>query len=281
LILLYYNKSKVPRQLEALKNRLNLIGIQYQETANLSNQDYANLSGIIVIGGDGTINHAINQLNNFDIPVGIVPGGSGNDYIKSIDIGDNLNDQIETAIHGEIRNVDLGKCNDRLFANGFGLGFDGQIAYEFELNRTILRGHAAYYYHVIRILAGYKPRPLQFEIDGKEYEENVLLLAISKGTTFGGGFKLTPHAVLDNGMFGICLIKDLKPLNRFLQLGSLKDGSHDKLPEVLFLEGRKIMIHKQDNMIAHVDGEIIGNPPFELQVLSKKLRLKARNGSFN
>ncbi|MDA0193792.1 MAG: diacylglycerol kinase family lipid kinase [Bacteroidetes bacterium] len=251
------------------------------ETDNLTNQKCNGVTGIIVIGGDGTINRAVNQLNCFDLPIGIVPGGSGNDFIKSINIGKGLNEQIKTAVHGEVMAIDMGDCNGRLFVNGFGLGFDGQIAYEFDQNRTILKGHAAYYYHVLRILAGYKPRQLKFEIDGKGYEEKILLIAVSKGTTFGGGFKLTPHARLNDGKFAICLIKDLKPIKRFLNLGLLKDGTHSKLPEVELLKGTQIKIHRQENMIAHVDGEIVGRPPYELKIIDRKLRLRVGNTAFN
>jgi len=231
-------------------------------------------SDLIIVGGDGTINHAINHLPSLDLPTGIIPAGSGNDYIKSLDIGRTLIEQIHTAVHGKLMEVDLGQCNDQLFINGLGLGFDGEIAKAFEENRTILRGHAAYYYHVVRILAGFQPQPLQFSIDGKEFNDKVLLLTIGKGTTFGGGFRLTPHANIEDGQFAINIIRDLKPLRRFLNIHRLQQGSHERLQEVEFLKGRHIIIEPQPKLMAHIDGELIGSPPFEVTILPRKLRIK-------
>ncbi len=243
----------------------------------LSQLDRSSLDGysdIILIGGDGTLNYIINQLPTFELPIGIIPAGSGNDYVKALNIGSNLVQQIEIAIDGTAISVDLGSCNEKLFLNGFGLGFDGQIAKSFEENRTILRGHAAYYYHVVKTLAGFQPRPLKFSIDGKEFDDKVLLLTIGKGTTFGGGFKLTPHADLEDGQFAISIIRDLKPLKRFLNIHRLQQGSHDNLEEVQFLKGKHITIEPQPNLTAHIDGELIGSPPFGIRVLPGKLRIK-------
>lgn len=240
----------------------------------LGNQSLEHFTEIIMVGGDGTLNYAINQLSTFNLPIGIIPAGSGNDYVKSLNIGNTLEEQIETAINGQIKEVDIGQCNDRLFLNGFGLGFDGQIAKSFEENRTFLKGHAAYYYHAIKTLAGFQPQFLKFSIDGKNYEHKMLLLTIGKGTTFGGGFKLTPHADLEGGQFAISIIHDLKPLKRFLNIHRLQQGSHHELPEVEFLKGREILIDPQPDLTAHIDGELIGSPPFEVRVLPGKLRIK-------
>jgi len=274
LILTNPNK-KIEKVTNRVRSSLKELRLPFAVCNNLENQSLETFTGLIIIGGDGTLNYVINHLSNFDLPIGIIPAGSGNDYVKSLSIGRTLEEQIETAINGQIKEVDIGQCNDHLFLNGFGLGFDGQIAKEFEENRTILRGHAAYYYHVIRILANYQPRPLKFSIDGQSFQEKILLLTIAKGTTFGGGFKLTPHANLDDGQFGIGIIRDLKPLKRFLNVHRLKDGSHDQFDEVDFVKGKQIKIEAQPDMTAHIDGELIGNPPFEIRVLPKKLKIRS------
>jgi len=269
------NDKKAGRFAKRLFKYCNEHEIEIGQCQALDKEDLSSYTGLVVIGGDGTLNHIINNLPHFDLPMGIIPAGSGNDYVKSLNLGGNEAEIIETAVFGKPKSVDLGKCNDQLFLNGFGIGFDGQIAKEFEENRTILRGHAAYYYHVLRILATFKPKLLQFSIDGKTSEEEVILLTIAKGTTFGGGFKLTPHARINDGKFAICLIKNLSPIRRFLNVGTLKAGTHDRHPEVEFLEGKKIEI-KNSEMIAHIDGEIVGSPPFELKVLGEKMKIRMR-----
>ena len=273
--LLFSNTNKALKKvINKVCDALTKAGYSFRLVHELGSCDLSGYSDIILIGGDGTINLAINQLNSLELPIGIIPAGSGNDYVKSMNIGRSLPEQIHTSINGNLKQVDVGQCGDRLFVNGFGLGFDGQIAKSFEENRTILRGHAAYYYHVLKTLSGFKPLPLQFTVDGEAYEEEVLLLTIAKGTTFGGGFKLTPHSNLSDGEFAISLIRDLKPLRRFLNIHRLQRGSHLGLDEVEFLKGKVIVIQHQPKFIAHVDGELIGSPPFKIKILPKKLNIK-------
>ena len=81
---------------------------------------------LVVIGGDGTLNEAINGLK-YNIPVSIIPNGSGNDFVKNINIGHDLEDQIQVLRTGKVKHIDLGVCNGRKFINGVGIGFDGQI----------------------------------------------------------------------------------------------------------------------------------------------------------
>jgi len=262
------------RVLDKVGLYLRKLDLPFKYCTDLGDESLNAFSDLIIIGGDGTINYAINHLSSFDLPIGIIPAGSGNDYVKSLNIGNTLEERIRTAVEGQAAEVDLGQCNDRLFINGLGLGFDGEIAKSFEENRTILRGHAAYYYHVVRVLASFRPQPLKFSVDGKEFDDKVLLLTIGKGTTCGGGFKLTPHANIKDGQFAISIIHNLKPFKRFLNIHRLQQGSHDRLEEVEFLKGRHIMVEPQPNLTAHIDGELIGSPPFEVRILPKKLRIK-------
>ena len=274
-LILFNPQKKTKRPIKLLTDYLIKHGHKFDLDDNLANLS-DRFTDLTILGGDGTINYVVNKLPHFDIPIGVIPAGSGNDYVKSVNLGDNIHQHIETAVDGRIVEVDLGKCNDRYFVNGFGLGFDGQIAHDFEENRTIFRGQTAYYYHVLKILTSYQPRPLSIEIDGQLLKEEVLLLTISKGTTFGGGFKLTPHSSLTDGQFGICLIRNLPALKRFWNLPLLQKGTHNKLAQVEFRHGKTIKIEKHPNVVAHIDGELIGTPPFELMVIPKKLKLKVR-----
>ncbi|WP_462253577.1 diacylglycerol/lipid kinase family protein [Ekhidna sp.] len=230
---------------------------------------------LIVIGGDGTINESINGLK-YDIPVGIIPSGTGDDFIKNISIGKTVNDFIDTAIDGTIIRIDLGQCNDRKFVNGVGIGFDGQIVEDMTAKPVrFLKGHAAYYYHVLRILGGYREKQFQFSLDdGKKHSEELILLTIGNGTTFGGGFKLMPDAKIDDGVLEICEIGKVSPLRRFLNVARLSKGTHGVLKEVKFHKSKEVLVEANDLLFAHIDGEKMGNPPFNITVLPKALQLR-------
>ncbi len=235
-------------------------------------------SDILVVGGDGTIHQVVNAMGpNHLSTLCIVPAGTGNDFTKVVDIGKTLYDQINTILNGKTRTIDLGICNERLFINGVGIGFDGQIVYEMLHRKTWLSGHAAYYYHVLRILAGYKERPFNLLLDSIQYQKDLILMTVGNGTTFGGGFKLTPNAAIDDGLLDICLVGKLSPLRRFLNVPKLSNGSHLSLPEIEERRVKEVEVKGNDLLEAHIDGEYLGKPPFNIKVLPKALSVRVRH----
>ncbi|GAB4249349.1 MAG: diacylglycerol kinase family lipid kinase [Ekhidna sp.] len=229
---------------------------------------------LIIIGGDGTINESVNGLK-YDIPVSILPAGTGDDFIKNVWIGKTLDEQIETAVHGEVKRIDLGQCNDRKFVNGVGIGFDGQIVEDMASKRVpLLTGHAAYYYHVLRILGGYRERLFDYQIDGQSLQKELILLTIGNGTTFGGGFKLMPEAKIDDGLLEICEIGKVSGLRRFLNINKLSGGTHGSLKEINFYKAKSVKVEANDLLFAHIDGERMGQPPFEIEVLPAALSIR-------
>lgn len=234
----------------------------------------ASMTDLIIVGGDGTINEAVNGLK-FNVPVSILPAGTGDDFVKNITIGKRLDEQLETAIHGKVVEVDLGQCNDRKFVNGVGIGFDGQIVEDMDTKRVpLLRGHAAYYYHVLRILGGYQERNFAYTVDGKEYDKELILLTVGNGTTFGGGFKLMPDAKIDDGLLEVCEIGKVSGIRRFLNIHKLSGGTHGSLKEVAFHKAKRIVVERNERLFAHIDGERMGQPPFDIKVLPKALKLR-------
>ncbi|MEQ9009302.1 MAG: diacylglycerol kinase family lipid kinase [Ekhidna sp.] len=236
----------------------------------------ASFTDLIIIGGDGTINESVNGLKH-DIPVSILPAGTGDDFIKNVAIGKTLEVQIDTAINGEIKRIDLGQCNDRKFVNGVGIGFDGQIVEDMASKRVpLLRGHAAYYYHVPRILGGYKERSFDYQIDNQSLKKDLILLTVGNGTTFGGGFKLMPEATIDDGLLEICEIGKVSGLRRFLNINKLSNGTHGSLDEINFYKAKSVKVEANDMLFAHIDGERMGQPPFELKILPKAMQLRVK-----
>jgi|TARA_B110000027_G_scaffold101907_1_gene107791 diacylglycerol kinase (ATP) len=230
---------------------------------------------LMIIGGDGTINEAINGLK-LDLPVSFIPSGSGNDFVKNIHIGSTLEIQLDNALHGPINRIDIGLCNDRKFINGVGIGFDGQIAADMIHRKVpLLSGQLKYYYHVLHILGSYKYRNFDLTIDQVPQKQNLILLTIANGTTFGGGFKLTPHAKLNDGKLAICAIGELSPLQRYLKVLTLQKGSHHRLKEVSLFDAKEISIGKHQHLEAHIDGEYFNQPPFTISILPSALQIRA------
>ncbi|RED94067.1 diacylglycerol/lipid kinase family protein [Marinoscillum furvescens] len=231
---------------------------------------------LVVVGGDGTINECINGLK-YDIPVSIIPNGTGNDFSKTLNIGSSLKDYMQTMETGQIKTIDLGVCNERKFVNGVGVGFDGQIVADMLNRKSIFKGASKYYYYVLRILASYSARKYTFEVNNKSKSKNLILLCVANGTTFGGSFKLTPHADTTDGLLDVCEVGNISGLGRFMNIHRLQSGSHHKLKKVKLYQTQSLRIAENPRLEAHIDGEYFEHPPFEFSVLPKALKVRVRS----
>jgi YegS/Rv2252/BmrU family lipid kinase len=239
-------------------------------------KDYLNrnphFDDLLALGGDGTLNYVVNESFGSGLPVSIVSNGTGNDAVKSIHGILDFEKQLEIAVSGKVKAFDLGICNGRYFVNGVGVGFDGEVVKEM-VKRGKKRGrHIDYLLTVLRIIAGFKEKALHFEIDDQFFEKKVLLMTISNGTTFGGGFIINPFAKTNDGLLDVCVLNEIRPIQRFWHLPKLKTGSHYKIKYTDFYQASEIKINETNELVAHLDGEYLGHPPFRISVIKQALR---------
>ena len=205
---------------------------------------------IIVLGGDGTLNYVINENFKSPKPLSIVSNGTGNDSVKSLHGEKNFEKQVEIAIEGKIGKFDLGICNDRAFVNGLGIGFDGQVVQEMSKRERKRGSHLDYLLTVLRTVAGFREKELRFSLDEKEFKRKILLMTVSNGTTFGGGFMINPLARSNDGLLDICILNEIPPLARFWHLPKLKTGSHGKLKAAEFFKAKTQQVYTYLTIIA-------------------------------
>ena len=235
------------------------------------NIDQDTHTDLVAFGGDGTVHEVVNGIGDQRIPISVISTGTGNDSVKPLYKKRRFLDQMHIALDGKVKEVDAGLCNDRIFINGLGLGFDGKVVELMQTNFNKRPGYISYLQTVLRILATYREREISFTIDKKPYCEACLLLTIGNGTTFGGGFMITPHAKMDDGLLDICIMGRIAPWKRFFHLPKMKNGSHNKIKNVSFAKGKEIIIDATDEVVAHIDGEFFSHPPFNIKVLPKHL----------
>ncbi|MBR9997782.1 MAG: diacylglycerol kinase family lipid kinase [Cyclobacteriaceae bacterium] len=224
-------------------------------------------SDILILGGDGTINETLNGLKYRDVPLSVISMGTGNDTIKHIHKKLDFDYQLKTAIEGIPVRIDAGLCNDKVFLNGVGIGFDGKVVELLDRTGKKPEGHRAYMHAVLKILLTYREKEILAHYDGGEIREKIFLMTITKGTTFGGGFLVNPFAKNDDGLLDICLFKKTPLWMRIFYLPRMKNGGHAKLDVVSFFKSKKVNIEKSEHLVAHMDGEFIGHPPFAISVM--------------
>ncbi|HNP71172.1 MAG TPA: diacylglycerol kinase family lipid kinase [Kouleothrix sp.] len=233
---------------------------------------------IVAIGGDGTINEVVNGIKGAEANLGrrarlgIIPLGTGSDFIKVLD-GFEANDiagGVRRAVGDRARPIDLGRAQvgddqPRYFINALGMGFDAQAAAE-ALKLTKLKGLAVYLVAIIRALANYKAHPMTVEYDGSRVHRRLLFASVANGRCQGGGFWLTPEALIDDGLLDLCLVDNLRIDQIVRRLPRVMEGTHTQLREVTMGRARSITTLCPAGMPVATDGEVIATDARQVTV---------------
>ncbi len=231
-------------------------------------------------GGDGTVNEVMNGAVGCELArVGILPLGSGNDYIKVFKGADFLN--LPAQIKGEPIDIDLIKIGDRYVANMVNIGFDATVAHNFVKFKTMpaVSGKMAYSLSVFYSLVNKVSRYMTITLDdGTEIADDMLLCSVSKGIYCGGQYRTAPRADVTDGFLDVCPIKRISRL-QFLKFFDLyKVGAHVSSPElaryVSYHKCKKVTIKCRDRLPACLDGEpIFLDGTTTLEVVPKAIKL--------
>lgn len=266
---------KVVQMLVAQSKSYHLIEEQLELDQDPSPYKAQGFTDLVLIGGDGTINEGVNIFFPLHLPLMIFPAGRGNDYVKNFNLGATVEEQFDTMMKAGVKKADVGICNKRMFLNGVGIGFDGQIVANMAGKKGWFTGFAAYYFEVIKILSFYRSRWASYNVDGVDHQERIFLMTIAKGTTFGGGFVITPHAQVDDGQLAVCIVKPMLGIKRFGFMGHFKLGTHLGHKFSRDFKASNISMQPQPKLVAHIDGELMGSPPFEFSILPGALQVRS------
>ena len=234
----------------------------------------------IVIGGDGTIHEVINGLIRSNIPMGIIPAGSGNDFARALNIPTNAEEAFEWILTGNERTVDIGRIGDKSCATVIGIGFDGKVAQTVNTSKSkmwtkFLRlGRVSYILSVFKVLFGYKPADITIKIDDKTEEmTDVWLVAVANFPYYAGGMAICPNAKGNNGYFELCVVHGMSKFQFVRAFPGVFKGKHVSHPSIKMLTGKQIEISSSKAMIVQGDGEIIGQTPIKINIEESALRV--------
>lgn len=230
---------------------------------------------MIVVGGDGTLHEVINGINPKQVTIGIIPTGTGNDFCRSMGIPLDPFAAVDYIFSNQIQAIDLGCVNGRRFINIAGIGFDAEVAKEVNENRVLqyLSGTAAYLIAVFIKLFRYKNVPATVSIDSKKIESNLFLAAVGNANYYGGGMKIVPQAVINDGLFHLCIGQDINFFDAVVILPKIFSGRHTEHPKVSFMSGRSVTLTSEKPLAVHADGEIVSVTPASFNILPSCLRI--------
>lgn len=213
---------------------------------------------IYSVGGDGTLNEVLNGMAGSGSSLAAIPGGSGNDFIKSVSPASHFKNMIKSVVEGEERLIDLAKVNDKYFVNITSLGFDAQVVYK-TLNYKkipLISGKMAYMLGIFTSIMKCESHDMQIVIDGKPQKTKTLLIAIGNGKYYGGGMLALPDADINDGLLEICLVEEMKRLRILHLFPRYMKGLHKSIPGVHFFRAKSVEIIPARSVPMNLDGEV-------------------------
>ncbi len=245
---------------------------------------------VIALGGDGVIHEVVNglmQLPEDDRPrLGVIPMGSGNDFARTLALTRNDPERsIAEILSGTERVIDLGKVNDTYFMQTLSFGLDAAIALDTTArrdNNTRQIGEKLFITSGIKILLrGMKGWPYHAVMDGEEVEGIDLAFAIQNGPTYGGGFRICPDAVPDDGLLDICYSVSRPSIPHALALfGLIRLGRHTRSRKLRLRKVRHVEVEfpEGDQPPCQVDGESLVAERYVIDVVPAALRVVVAGG---
>ena len=246
----------------------------------LANQlNITEYDGFIGIGGDGTLHEIINgMLSRHDgnkIPIGIIPGGSGNSYMHDLQLTDPLK-AAKAIINGKTRALDTAKVEVnhiiKYSNNMIGWGLVTDVGNQAEHFRWLGTNR----YTILSVVAvlRHKSRPATLIMDDKKIEDEFTFIIACNSIHVGKGMKMAPKARLDDGLIDLIVIRSGVSRTRLLQvLPKLFDGSHINEPELEYYQTSQFSLIPETDEILNIDGEIMGSTPIQVNVIPKAFEM--------
>lgn len=232
--------------------------------------DFMGFTDVFIVGGDGTLNYFINRYPGIKIPLVIFNGGTGNDFHRMLYGQKNFTQLIETALGGQLQPIDLGKCNERYFINGIGIGFEGEVTRVLTGRKKIL-GKTSFLVSILKKIFTYRAIEYNLQTAEELITGKKLMISICNGRWVGGGFQIAPEAKANDSLLDIIIIDPLHSLQMLRWLPVIEKGKHLKKSFVKYFQCTEIRIDSRDIMQAHLDGEYYESKKFNIELLPGQL----------
>lgn len=228
------------------------------------------LKGVIAVGGDGLIHMALQSAIPNSIPLVAIPAGTGNDFVRSLGWNpDKPLDPLWAALNEAPINIDTGNIDGEYFGAIASTGFDSLVN---ERANSIAwpKGPSKYNLAMALELPKFRPLEYQFQIDGKSYQREAMLIAAGNGRSYGGGMLVCPQADMSDGLLDLMILNPVSKREFVRIFPSVYEGKHVDHPKVEIIRAREIQIEAA--AICYADGERIGPMPANISAASGSLK---------
>ncbi len=229
---------------------------------------------LVVCGGDGMVNTALQAVAGSEVALGVLPAGTGNDFARSVGVP--LGDGAAAAariVTGTTRTLDLARIGERYFGGVLAAGFDAVVNERANRMRWP-KGQMRYNLATVAELRTFQPLRYLLELDGVERSVEAMLVAVGNGPSFGGGLRITHGAELDDGLLDVVLIKPVSRLELLRTFPKLFDGRHVDHPQYEHHRVKRVTVACA-GIVGYADGERFGPLPLTVEAVPGAVRVRS------
>ena len=259
---------------------LNSRGIKYEIIIGRSGLDQADslqrfldrnpdCSGVIAVGGDGLLHLVLQKITPAQVPLALIPAGTGNDFVRTLGWSpDEVDAILQAVLSKKPQSVDLGLVDGEWFAAILSTGFDS-IVNEKANTMSWPKGPMKYNVAIAIELPRFAPRHYEIVLDDRTISTQAMLIAVANGRSYGGGMLVCPHADIADGYFDVMVLHPVSKLEFIKVFPRVFKGTHITHPAVEIVRSKSVKI--SSDAVAYADGERIGQLPVSAQCISGAL----------
>jgi diacylglycerol kinase (ATP) len=254
-------------------------GRDVREAADLAREAVeSGVDALVVVGGDGMVHLGVQVVTDAEVPLGVIPAGTGNDFARALRIPlDDVAAAADVVVAGHHRRIDLGRSGDEWFACIVAAGFDARVNDRVNRMRWFT-GRRRYDIATMAELGVFRPIPYSIELDGEVWETDAMLVAVANTPSYGGGILVTPNAEIDDGLFDVIVVEPVSRATLIRLFPKVRRGEHLSVPEVTVRRAARVVL-EAPHVTSYVDGERLGPLPRTFQMVPKALDVLAPSTS--
>lgn len=247
------------------------MGRSLEEALDIVNETYAY---ILIAGGDGTVDSVVNAMEkrNIDLPIGILPVGTANDFGKFINMPSDIQEACKQILDSKPIQADVGKINDKYFINVASTGLFTDVSQKTDVNLKNTIGKLAYYLKGLEELPNF--RKLKIKLTSKEctYDGEMYLLLVFNGKT-AGNFNLATQAEITDGKLDVIIFKAIPIIELLPLFIKLLRGEHLDSDKVVYFKTDDVLIESSEDIVTDIDGEKGPDFPLRIQCVKGGIKL--------
>lgn len=240
---------------------------------------------LVVVGGDGALNEVANGIADLEHApaVALIPSGTGGDFVRTFGIPSDVAAAARIALEGDTQTIDLGRVSYRswdgtdstaTFANVASAGMSGAIAQRANDTSKALGAKASYLWATLAVFRGWSAVETELTVDDERRSGKMFDVVVANGRFFGGGMKMCPDAVADDGLLDVVAIGDVTKRDLMLTMPKIYRGTHLPHPRAEAFRGRVVSVETAEPVPVELDGEQPGTTPARFEVLPGAMRLR-------